>query len=433
MKYYMRCGMARRLTMFIATCTLSAATCTALCAQPQAGNDDAMTLEDALVEAHRANAELPAAQFATQQALARARAAHGALYPSVSIDGDVHGGTPQSYASNDAMARVLLQTPIYTGGELQAGIARSNAEADSSEAAYRISVRDIDLAVRTTYSRILMDDAMRDFNQRAITRLAAYLMVVRARQSVGQGVAGDVLRTQQRVAGAEADLAAANQDLNQARMAFNDLLGRVPNSTLSLAALPEPTPPAQSDTQPWLTTPDVEQSEANVRASEANLQAVQAGRKPHVTLQADVGHQWSGDASPAPLNGGRGSGGQVTLNFSLPLWDNGVFHARMDEAHAALNEAQQRKVIAERAAQFAWTQAVGGVRDLYAEYRARNETAATARDAYLQAESIYRGGQGTSLEVLDAYDAWTQANQSLLGVIYRYRVAQANLYRWGTP
>jgi outer membrane protein TolC len=54
-----------------------------------------------------------------------------------------------------------------------------------------------------------------------------------------------------------------------------------------------------------------------------------------------------------------------------------------------------------------------------------------ARDAYLQAESVYRGGQGTALNVLDAYDAWIQADQNRLDVVYSYRVAEAELYRWG--
>ena len=57
--------------------------------------------------------------------------------------------------------------------------------------------------------------------------------------------------------------------------------------------------------------------------------------------------------------------------------------------------------------------------------------AQAAQDAYLQTESLYRGGQGTALDVLDAYDAWIQADQAQADATYNYRVSQADLIRWG--
>jgi outer membrane protein TolC len=418
-----------RLVVFM----FAAGGCAALRAQTSPEVPDSLTLEQALEEAHRANAQLPEAQYRVQQARARARQARGELYPKLSIDGDLHGGAPQSYASNDSLARVLAQTPIYEGGELRAGVKRSDAETDSSVAGYQMSVREVDRAVRVAYGRILRDESTLQLDSRAIDRLQTYLAAVRARQAAGQGLGADALRTRQRLASAQADWATARRDLDDGTMELNDLLGRAPDAALSLAPLPDPKPPLQSIDQPWLATPDIEQAEADIRAQQAGVQAARAGRRPRVTLEADVGVQSSAGSNLAPLNNGSGSGGQILLNFSVPFWDKGVFRARMDEANAALGEARQRKLVVERAARLAWMQAVNGVADLYTEFRARGAAAVAARDAYLQAESLYRGGQGTALEVLDAHDAWIQANQTLLDVIYDYRVAQADLDRWGTP
>jgi outer membrane protein len=420
---------ARKQSAMFVLCVLASS---GLLAQSTAPDPGALTLDEALAEAHRANAQLPVAQYQVLQAQARAQQARGALYPSLALDGDVHGGAPQAYASNDALTRVLLQAPLYSGGELRAAVKRGEAEVTASSAGFEVSVRDVDLAVRITFGRMLMDEAARDLRQRAIERLQNYLAAVRGRQNAGQAVASDVLRTQQRIAAAQADLAAADRDRGEARTTLNDLLGRAPDGPLSLVALPDPAPPTQRDEQPWLTTPDVKQSDAAVRASQANLEATRGGRRPHVALEAEVGKQWGGAGTQAPYNIGTGAGGQVLLTFSLPIWDNGVFHARIDEAHAALNEAEQRRTVVERATHLAWTQAVNSTRDLYAEYRARGDEAAAARDAYLQTESTYRGGQGSALDVLDAYDAWLQSNQALLDVTYNYRVAQASLIRWGT-
>jgi outer membrane protein len=419
-----------RLAVFI----LVAARCAVLPAQTSPPEErGSLTLAEALEEAHRANAQLPEAQFKVQQALARARQARGELYPKLSLDGDLHGGAPQSYASNDSLARVVAQTPLYDGGELRAGMRRSNAEADSSMAGFRVSVLDVDHAVRVSYGRILHDQSILQLHGRAIDRLQAYLAAVSARRAAGQGVGADTLRTQQRLASAQADWITASRDLDEGRMALNDLLGRPPDAVLSLAPLTDPGPPIQRIDQPWLATPDVAQTEADVRANQAGVQAARAGRSPHITLEADVGVQSAMGSNPAPLNIGTGAGAQVLLNFTVPIWDNGILRARMDEANAALGEARQHKVVVERAARLAWMQAFRGVADLYAEYRARNTAAEAARDAYLQAESLYRGGQGTALEVLDAHDAWIQADQTLLDVTYSYRVAQADLDRWGTP
>lgn len=402
-------------------------------AQPPAREVGSITLEQALEEAHRANAKLPVAAYQVQQAMARLRQARGQMYPRLSIDGDVHGGTPQSYASSDALARVLAQTPIYAGGELRAGVDRSSAEADSFIAGYRMSVRDVDHAVRLAYGQVLRAESSLAFRRRAVERLQAYLAVVESRRAAGQGVGADVLETRQRLAAARADISAATRDLDEGRLTLGNLLGREPNAEISLAPLPDPAPPVQPTGTPWLTTPDVAQSEADVRAREAGVREVRAGRKPHITLEGDVGTQPVLGSDVALLNNGTGSGAEVTINFSIPFWDNGVFRGRVDEANAALGQARQQRIVVQREAQLAWTQAVTDIADLYDEYQARDAAATAARDAYLQAESLYRGGQGTALGVLDAYDAWIQANQTRLDVVYNYRVAQADLYRWGAP
>jgi outer membrane protein len=360
------------------------------------------------------------------------RQARGALYPKLSLDGDLHGGTPQSYASSDALFRVLTRTPIYDGGELRAGLARSNAEADAFRAGYRVAVRDVDYAVRVAYGLVLRAQATLTFRRRAVQRLQSYLAVVQARRAAGQGVGADVLQTQQRLASARADIATVRRDLHEGKMTLNDLLGRFPGAPLSLAPLPEPAPLQPASGQPWLQTPDIAQSEADVRASRADLAAARAGHKPHLDLEANVGTQPVLGSDVALLNNGTGSGAEVLLSFSMPFWDKGVYQGRLAEATAALGQARQQKVVVQRSARLAWTKAASDVGDLFTEYRARNTAAGVARDAYLQAESLYRGGQSTALTVLDAYDAWIQADQAQLNVIYDYRVAQAELARWGT-
>lgn len=398
-----------------------------------AADSTPLTLADALREAERANAQLPIAQFDLQGAIARARQAKGMLYPTLSLDGDVHLGTPQTYESSDALARVLVQTPLYEGGELRAGLAQRNAEADALRAGYQVAVRDVDHAVRVAFGLLARAQDGIAFRTRGVERLQAYLAVIQSRRAAGQGVGSDLLRTQQRLAAAEADLADAQRQLHDATLDLNDVLGRAPDAPTSIAPQPAPEAPAAPQGQPWLTTPDVAQAEAQERAAAAGINIARAGRLPHISLEADVGTQPVLGSDVALLNDGRGSGGQVLLTVSLPLWDFGSYSGRVAEARAGLNMARQQGVAMRRATHVAWTRAVANLTDLYRAYEAAARAAQAAQDAYLQAESLYRGGQGTALDVLDAYDAWIQADQAQADATYNYRVSQADLIRWGQP
>ena len=56
-----------------------------------------------------------------------------------------------------------------------------------------------------------------------------------------------------------------------------------------------------------------------------------------------------------------------------------------------------------------------------------------AEEAYLLAESSYRGGYASALDVLDAFDQWIQAGRSAAQAAFAYREAEARAIRWGTP
>lgn len=390
-----------------------------------------LTLDAALQEAHRANRELPLARLDLSAAQARAKQARGSLYPSFSLEGDVHDGAPQRYASGDALLALFARLPLYEGGALRAQRARAQAMVDAEGAGYRMALRDVDLEVRVNFARIERAESSLFFRRHAVARLHAYLSQVEARLASGQGIATEVLLAKQRLASARADTASVIRDLDEARLSFNELLGREPNAPLILAPLPDPLPPPESQEKPWLAAPDLERAGAEVRAAQSDLEATRAGRRPHIELEANAGTQPVLGTFDAPLNTGRDWGSEVTLWFHLPLWDRGVHAGRMQEAQATLQQAKQRQIVARRSADLAWSRAQSNLRNLYVELEARTEAVKVARDAYLQAESLYRGGQGRALEVLDAYDAWMQAGQDRLDVIYAYRLAQAELQRWG--
>jgi outer membrane protein TolC len=63
----------------------------------------------------------------------------------------------------------------------------------------------------------------------------------------------------------------------------------------------------------------------------------------------------------------------------------------------------------------------------------REQAVPLARDAYLIAASLYRGGSGTALDVLDAFSSLLAAAQSRSDAVLGFRIAEATALRWGSP
>ena len=95
---------------------------------------------------------------------------------------------------------------------------------------------------------------------------------------------------------------------------------------------------------------------------------------------------------------------------------------------ARLNVQRQRREVGRQRAQ-----AIATLQSTYEQIRILSESAPSARDSYLEAESRYRGGAATAFEVLDAYTASVDAAVRLSDAISRYRIAEAVAVRWSEP
>jgi len=392
-----------------------------------------LTLEQALQEARRANAALPVARFQAEQADAAVREAQGLRLPSLAFDGDVHGGTPRRYASFDARTQLVAQVPVFDR-RLGANVNQSLAAADAARAGFRRAELDIDRDVRGRFAECLEAEREIAFRQAGQRRLETYLSIIGARRASGQGLASDRSKTQVRLGEGEAAIADAERRFDEARLELNDLMGRPLDGPLALVPPAPPSAlPAPLAAEPWLLTPEVIEADAGAAEAGAELEKVRADRWPTVSLLANAGGQpVLGNSDVALLNNGEGWGAEFVLLFNLPLWDAGVYRSRVAQADLAQRAAKQNVTATQRGVRLEWQRAAARLRNLLHEVEVRLHTIETARDSYLQAESLYRGGAGTALDVLEAYDAWTNSNQAHADAELRYRLAEADLLRWGT-
>ncbi|MCA1664306.1 MAG: TolC family protein [Myxococcales bacterium] len=405
--------------------------------------DEALTLDAALVEAQRANARLPPAAFDTEIGRARLREARARRWATLSLEGDLrYAPRGASYngaqTANEERLQLVARQPLYAGGALRAGVAVADAQLAAAVARYRIAEKDLDLEVRTRFSELLAATNEVRFRETGVERLRAYLMGIRERKAAGQGVAADVLKTEVRLENEEANIADVERRLDQARLELNDLLGRDPGASLTIAPLPRPPPPTAADGQPWAVVPELHVAEADLRSAAASVGVTGAEWRPHIDIMADAGF-WGSGFTDDPMGLGfagrlrNDAGASVTLSFSWAFFDFGIYRARLRQARLALDQAHANQLVAFRLARLASRRAAADRSDLFAELQARARAVPTARDSYLESESLYRGGAGTALEVLDAYTQWIDTQAAYEDALLRYRVAEATALRWGTP
>jgi outer membrane protein TolC len=409
---------------------------------------ESVTLEQAIAEARAANARLPMPAIEIQIAREREREARADRWLKLAIEGDFiyspeSGYDPIVTNLGEERLQIAARQPLLDGGQRRAAVAQAGANRLAAEARYRIAERDVDLEVRTRFAEALAAESEAEARRRGLERLTGYRSLLEGRRRAGQAVSADYLRTQVRVSSEESDLLDAEQRRREALSALNDLMGRDPRAPLELAPLPPPTAPGEESAEPWATAPEVLEARSLALAAQAGVTIAKAERRPHLFATADAG-LWGSDTTqlvPQDVEAAhpgatladrlrRDAGYSVGLDLSWPLWSAGAIDARVAESELALGEARKQEDAQRRRARLEWDQAMDAERSAYRQSDILSRALPTARDSYLEAESRYRGGAGSSLEVLDAFAASVDAEVRLAQAQMRWRIADALAKRW---
>jgi outer membrane protein TolC len=406
-----------------------------------AGDDSLLTLSQALAEAARANSRLPVAASEILIAKEGEREARAKRAMTVAVESDAvyaptSGYDPILTNSGEVRLQAVARQALMDGGARKAEVARSRAKLTRVRAASRMAEKDLEFEVASRYAEILSGDDEARTRREGLDRLGRYLTMLEARRHSGEAIGADILKTRVRRDAESLDLSAAERSASEARLALNDLMGREPEAPLALAGLPEPDKelgPASAEA--WSLTPEAEEARARVLEASASLDATRAERHPTLLGQADTGF-WESDTSHLSGFGDRfrhAAGYSLSLNLSWPIFDAGARKARGEAARLEVVQARQEEAAQMRDARRSWAQARLALASAWRDIEILRSAVGPARDAWIDAESRYRGGVASSLEVLEAYSGSVDAQIRLAEAVLRYRVAQALEKRWGTP
>jgi outer membrane protein TolC len=167
---------------------------------------------------------------------------------------------------------------------------------------------------------------------------------------------------------------------------------------------------------------DLRSAEASLQAATFTLRAQKAQRLPVVSLTADYG---GGGANLGNLN----QVYTIAGNISVPIYTGGRIHSDIEQAQADLarREAEYEDLKGRVAydVRVAWLDLAAS--DSSANVAQRNR--ALAEKALLQSQDRYSNGVTNYLEVVQAQEALSGANENYIQSLFSYNVAMISLAR----
>jgi len=410
-----------------------------------AGPVRADTLAEAIFRAYQSNPTLQSQRYelrALDDAYVRA---HAGLRPSaeLQITGDYvdnrAGDATQALRlvsdplagrrleSNQGQARIVIEQPLYSGGQASGAIDLAALRIRAGRAALRGAEGDLILQVIAAYA-----DVRRDLEGLAVRRanlaaLERQLDIVQARQEAGEVTRTDVAQAQAQLEAVRTQITLAQVQLQASRAGYAALVGDDPGELE-----PEPQLPLLPDgleiafDLAEADNPDLAQAKLTEQQSrrQADL-AKSAGR---VAVSARTSYGSTGELAPFYAQD-QDVAWTASISVTKPLYAGGAYQASY---HEALNrngadrlrlEAARRQVIQNVLS--AWNQAAAG----RANIKVQKAQVSAAQVAFDGMSEEFRVGQRSTLDVLVAEQNLREAQLALLGSRRDAYVAEAALLR----
>lgn len=410
---------------------LLAATVLAGVAVPSAAAADALDLEQAMALARTRAREAAAARHRATAADERAREAAAMRLPTVSLQeiwlrtdspaeafglllnqerfslAEFAAGDPNAPSpTENALTRLELSLPLYTGGELPARIRQARLAAAAARDTAAWIEEGAALAGAEAYIRLAQAREQIILLESALATARAHERLAGAFVDQGMLVRSELLRAEVERARLEDLLSQARGQARVAEAGLSFRLAADLSTRWQLEPLPEPTPLAEG-LDGWLaaarTRPDLAAAKGLLAAGELEVRARRAGRLPRVALMA---RRDFNDDRPF---GSAGDSTAIMAVAGIDLFSGGRHRAAAAaaraEAEAGRGEVEQLRAGIQLAIRDAYERA--------ASARERHRTALAALDAAREAERItearFQQGVVRTIDLLDAATARREA------------------------
>ncbi len=380
---------------------------------------------DALIaEALRGTPTLDIADARVRQAIAQAGLADSARKASVGVGAQYAGlRIPEtiapapvggSYQGIVLLTMNLKYDPDFWGvkrAKWQAAIGQARATEVEAQAA-RLTLAS---NIASTYVVLAQAHAAQDVATAEKARASHLLALSNQRVKAGLDSQLPVRQAESGVAAAKQQIEAAQQQVDAARNALAALLGKGPDRALSIAkpallSAPAPEVPSVLPSELLGHRPDVVAARWRVEAAGRGIAASKAAFYPTVNIAGMVGLASGGLTNLFGTSALLVQGGPA---ISLPIFDGGALRNQLAKSDAdydlAVSTYNQTLVTALQEV----TDALQAERALDAQIAAARDASDAASAAWTLAQTRYRAGLATQLDVLAAQQPLLQLDQKL--------------------
>jgi len=313
--------------------------------------------------------------------------------------------TPQGW-NEYGQAALDLSWELDFWGRNRAAVAAATSEAQAARADASQARLALSTAIASAYAELAREYAVLDTSTGARRVRSTTTELFKRRYDHGLETIGSVRQVEARLATAESDVLAVEEQIALQKNRLAALIGEGPDRGLAIArpTLEITTPfavPERLAAELIGRRPDLAAARLRADAAAKRIDEARAGFYPNINLSAAIGVQALGLDL---LTNDGSSMGHAGPAISLPIFNGGRLRAQLRRADAEYAEsvANYNKTV---------VQALQDIADVVVSHRAlgpqldsTSTAVAAAREAWQVQNNRYQGGLATYLEVLSAED-----------------------------
>lgn len=403
---------------------------------PVEAQETALGLSAAITEALARHPAAGIGRSRLAQAEADYRAARAGLLPRLAASGYYNRLSPDRLSSSGAatlsplykresFVGLSLRHLLYDGSTRAKGEAAQEALA-ARQAGLDAAGTDIAYQVTQSYYRVLEARALIQAAREAVARAREFEVLARVLFDAGKATRLDLLKASSARLDADTVLTHADELETTAHALLTAAIGRETPDFRVDGQLPgevgPPLPEQEALAEARAQNPELRQLQHQIAQAERNLDAARGSRHPTASLQGGVGNR-------ARDIGGNANEWTAGVFLDLPLYDGGAIDADIAKAKAALTEGREAERAARIDLESRLRQALSAWRTARADAASASERIGTVRESARAAESLYRAGKATALDVLTAQADLARAEADRAQALAAYVVARASTDR----
>ena len=324
-------------------------------------------------------------------------------------------------------AGITLRQMLFDGFDTSNNVDRTTSEAKAQRLTLFSTAEDVALRVTQVYLNVLKQQEIYDLSKENLATHEQILSDITKRTTSGVGSSADLTQIQGRVARAYSNMAAAQNNLDDARAEYIRVVNSEPTDLVAPTAEGITLPATLDEALKKATTnnPVILSSNEDIEAAKYQHEGAKANNYPKVNVEA--GQTWYDDADGVKGNKDEAS---VMLRVRYNLYNGGADDANIQATSALYSQAKDihqnayRQV--EEGTRLAW-QAMQTLRSQKEYQQQHVEYSYETVRAYRQQFTL---GQRTLLDVLNTENELFEARSSLVTTQYdelyaQYRILNA--------